>query len=380
MVQCNNKIYDDIMNDTRRRQLDEAARLIRKFRKLPAQNQRVQVNRLLAEQRHLDNTVYERRVRQNNKDGTYMILSKTANREYLKTGRGILFPVGIKANGSLIWKTEDVDFLSEWLAHQKTNPWTGQTLGEPTLPQYIVRAIFRKTGRQRVERKNLHTAARSGNVHTLQNLLNHGADVNDVHDDDGSTPLHNARTPAIAEALIHAGANVNATNEFQETPLFTVHESVVPVLLEHGANPNVHNMDGETPLHFHYAHPDAVRALVSRGANPNARDQDGRTPVHFFLNHGVFESRRHSPAESLRYTVERLEVLLRSGGDLNVQDASGQTPVHEMAYNARTPLNKQLFRFVILLGGKTDIRNVHGETPLDIMEGVQQREQHRRYI
>lgn len=129
--------------DTRTRELNEAARLLRKFRKLPKEQQQRQANRLLAEQRHLNNTVYERRVHLNEKTGNFPI---SGNREYLKTGRGILFPVGVKTNGSLILKTEDVDFLARWLQKHKTNPWTRQRVGEPTLPTWVYRAVLKKAG------------------------------------------------------------------------------------------------------------------------------------------------------------------------------------------------------------------------------------------
>lgn len=138
------KIWWYIMTQRRQRELNEATRLLRRFRTLPKNQQQRQVNRLLAEQRHLDNTVYERRVRRNEKLGEFPV---SGNREYLKTGRGILFPVGVKSNGSLIWKTEDVDFLAEWLSTKRTNPWTRQTVGEPTLPKHIYYAVLKKAGR-----------------------------------------------------------------------------------------------------------------------------------------------------------------------------------------------------------------------------------------
>jgi len=128
----------------RARELEEAVRLLRKFRKLPKNEQERQADRLVAEQRHLDNTVYERRIRQNNKTGEFPI---SGSRKYLQEGRGILFPVGKKHNGSLIWKTEDVDFLAEWLSKSQTNPWTREPLGQPTLPRHVYKAVMKKANR-----------------------------------------------------------------------------------------------------------------------------------------------------------------------------------------------------------------------------------------
>lgn len=131
----------DIIPEHRLRPLDEAGRLLRKFRKLPANQQKRQAERMMALKRHLDNTVYERRTRINQKTGDIPL---SGDREYLQKGRGILFPVGRKPNGTLIWKTEDVDFLADWFKRSRTNPWTRETVGQPTLPKSVYRAVIRK--------------------------------------------------------------------------------------------------------------------------------------------------------------------------------------------------------------------------------------------
>jgi ankyrin repeat protein len=50
----------------------------------------------------------------------------------------------------------------------------------------------------------LHSAALSGNVHALKQLLAHGANVT-VQDNDGRSPLHRVRDIAVARPLLAAG-------------------------------------------------------------------------------------------------------------------------------------------------------------------------------
>lgn len=88
----------------------------------------------IARQRHLNNTIASRRKNE----------PISGSHNYLHKGRGILFPVGQKSNGELIWRTEDADFLAEWLSRNPTNPWTRGTLGSPTLPKSAFCAVMRK--------------------------------------------------------------------------------------------------------------------------------------------------------------------------------------------------------------------------------------------
>ncbi|AIE85790.1 globin [Fimbriimonas ginsengisoli Gsoil 348] len=89
----------------------------------------------------------------------------------------------------------------------------------------------------------------------LELLIAHGANVNQVTGVGGMTPLHmSARrgTVAIAEALLEAGANIEARDS-----------------------------NGETPLRraVNCGKEDVVRLLVAHGADPLSRDRFGRTVV-----------------------------------------------------------------------------------------------------
>ncbi len=89
----------------------------------------------------------------------------------------------------------------------------------------------------------------------IELLLKHGANVNQVTGVGGMTPLHmTARrgTTRIAEALLDAGADIEAKDKDGETPLRRAVNC------------------GQEPM---------VRLLLSRGANPRSTDKNGRTPI-----------------------------------------------------------------------------------------------------
>jgi ankyrin repeat protein len=113
----------------------------------------------------------------------------------------------------------------------------------------------------------LHRAAQTGAIELMSLLISKRADVNAVlHNPVGfadlDTPLHVAVSYLsvsdeetrikMIELLLKSGANVNAKNHFNETPLceaaFLSGPNVVKELLAKGADPSIRNTDGKSPL------------------------------------------------------------------------------------------------------------------------------------
>ena len=148
----------------------------------------------------------------------------------------------------------------------------------------------------------------------MQALLDAGADPN-AQDELERTPLHfetmrdNSETVRV---LLDAGADPNGQNVGGRTPLHLAKGSdTVQILLDAGANPNASD-EGQIPLHriAECGNTKGVRALLDAGANPNARTEHGQTPLHHAKH------------------PETARALLNAGADPNARADDGQTPLH----------------------------------------------------
>ncbi|PVF93575.1 ankyrin, partial [Serendipita vermifera] len=75
--------------------------------------------------------------------------------------------------------------------------------------------------------------------------------------------------------LIESGADVNATDTGGRSPLLyavsEAHENIVQFLIDHHANVNFMTLDGASPLRvaIDKGHYSVMRTLLKHGANPN---------------------------------------------------------------------------------------------------------------
>jgi ankyrin repeat protein/tRNA A-37 threonylcarbamoyl transferase component Bud32 len=97
----------------------------------------------------------------------------------------------------------------------------------------------------------LHWTASGGAVDAMDLLISEGADINS-RDNLGLTPLHLARSRAVAEKLLAHGAGIDAKSDYERTPLHCAAGSgnteIVEYLLSKGADINAVNKKGETAL------------------------------------------------------------------------------------------------------------------------------------
>ena len=217
-----------------------------------------------------------------------------------------------------------------------------------------------------VDKNNsLVEAAAYGDLDTMRNLINSGADVN-ASDDDGNTVLQWALglvgprdSAAVAQFLIDAGANVNATNNDGHTALHNAavrgHVEVVRILIDTGADVTATTEYGRTVLHSaaDSESPETVRILLNAGAvvHLDAQNQLGETPLH------IVAERFGSP--------EVAKVLLDAGADPNAPDQWGDTPLHVTADRAGFD-NPDVARVLVTGGADPYQENEGGETPIQI--------------
>lgn len=157
----------------------------------------------------------------------------------------------------------------------------------------------------------LHWAAYKGDLETAQLLLRAGANA-DARNRYDVTPLALAcgRGDApIVEALLNAGADANTSLPEGETVLMAAARSgsvdVLRLLLAHGADLSAReSWRGQTALMWAAAenHPAAVHTLVERGADVNARSTAGWSSLLFAVRAG---------------NLEAVRALLEAGADVN---------------------------------------------------------------
>ena len=116
------------------------------------------------------------------------------------------------------------------------------------------------------------------------------------------------------QALITAGADVNAKNSDEYTPLhYARSEHVAKALITAGADVNAKNSDELTPLHLAQS-AGIAKALIAAGANVNAKTSSGCTPlISFWLNvriagitkvlHCTYMAASKLPARSYKYLL-----------------------------------------------------------------------------
>jgi ankyrin repeat protein len=146
----------------------------------------------------------------------------------------------------------------------------------PFAPRWLV-ALLAATVIVTACEPSLESAVYSGNAESVQEFLDHGADVNKG----GGTLLRLAVEGGqgdVVKLLLEKGANVNATNVDGGTPLMMAatygHADIVKLLLPKVTNVNAVDVQKETALYKSVVekHIDVVRLLLAAGADPAVGD------------------------------------------------------------------------------------------------------------
>ena len=144
----------------------------------------------------------------------------------------------------------------------------------------------------------LWVAAQTGNLEAVKGSIAIGADVNSS-DQEGDTALHfAAKYPAVAAYLIQKGANVDARNNWGDTPIFRVANNgnlkMVQFFADKGAELDLRNDHGATPLNYASGngHIAVMQYLIDHGANVNTLG-NGHSPLAWACHnshHGYLEA------------------------------------------------------------------------------------------
>ena len=152
-------------------------------------------------------------------------------------------------------------------------------------------------------------------------LLDKKIDIN-IKTTSGATALHEAVRKGdyqIVNMLVKAGADVNARDANNNTPLHTgipveTHKEIASLLMTSGADPNLRDDHGDTPLHIVIIlnrSLNVIQAFLDGGSDVHIRNIQGKTPLYIAVEEG---------------RTALIPVLLTSGSEIFAADNSGVTP------------------------------------------------------
>ena len=188
---------------------------------------------------------------------------------------------------------------------------------------------------------DIWTAAEEGNVEAVKEYLAIGVNVDKRDESYGGTPLHFAayRGNEVVELLIANGADVNAKNQADATPLDKAIEKnrdeTVNLLRKHG---------GKTKKELEAAGKSIKPiAEAAKPKPPTAKASD--TAIHIATEAGNIESVKQAIAD---------------GADVNEKNADGVAPLSNAAYFG----HKEVVELLITNGADVNAK-FDGRTPLD---------------
>lgn len=172
---------------------------------------------------------------------------------------------------------------------------------------------------------------------------------------------------AKAKAALTAGANVNAANPYDVTPLIEAagqgHLEMARFLVERGANIDYTGMSEGSPLMLaaFMGQVEFIRLFVSAGAIVNlAMPAGGETALHMAAVAG-----KSAAASALLEAGADPNVHVKSGVPTSMFDGGaklwGETPLHYAAAYG----DEEMIQAMLQAGAERQASNTHGETPLE---------------
>lgn len=226
----------------------------------------------------------------------------------------------------------------------------------------------------------VHWAVVSDQVEMVKYLLDQGANIEGNDDLGGYTPLMNTSLYDMVELLVKRGANVNAKNKFNYTPLhkavFNFVEGkrkekdckkILDLLISNGANLNAQDNNGNTPLMTAIQKTTPAKILIAKGADVNLANKNKETPLMLAAKGGLLKVVLVVPV--IGPFAEACKLLLAKGADVNAQDVFGKTALMHAASAAHAQGDSYssytgLLSLLIEKGAKLEIEDKDGHTAL----------------
>ena len=227
-------------------------------------------------------------------------------------------------------------------------------------PKEVLQAIIDKGADVNATNQENETALLAacmyGQDFKIRVLLDAEADPN-IPNKNGNTCLHYAVDDdcpkEVLQAIIDKGADVNATNQENETALLAAcmygQDFKIRVLLDAEADPNIANKNDYTCLHFSVlgnCSKEVIQTIIGQGADVNAKNQESQTALLLACEKG---------------NTDIVNILLSAGADPNIADMDGNICLHHAVNKYCT---KNLLQALINQGVNVNATNQKNQTAL----------------
>lgn len=197
------------------------------------------------------------------------------------------------------------------------------TVACPTTPESCTVGTI-ETKNTKGQNKIFFEAVTKDDDKVVRDMLKQSKDFLNIRNMMNATPLHVAAKtgkPKCLQALLDAGAKVNAVNEQGRTPLHAAathnHMDIIKILIKHGANVSARSDNLGTPLHDAAVNGnlEIAKYLLEKGADINATSKRGVTPLTAALTRNRKEVAKLFIDKGAKFDAVKLAQLMSNKPD-----------------------------------------------------------------
>ena len=235
----------------------------------------------------------------------------------------------------------------------------------PKIVEFLINKGANINAKDKENQTPLHKACQTGNPEIIKLLLDNDKNSLKSRDNYGNTPLHLAclkgNNIKSLEIISQYNPNYELTNQFQSSALHSACSStgpdapkIVKLLINKGADINAIDNKNQTPLHIacKTGNPEIIKLLLDNDKDSlKSRDDYGNTPLHL----ACFEGNN----------IESLEIISKYKPNYELTNQYQCSALHS-ACSSKTENAPKIVEFLINNGANINAKDNRNQTPLDL--------------